>query len=244
MVKRKGKEIFFWYNPLSYKTKKLIEILNRYNHKHILEIGSGLTPFFPNIDRFESYTIVEPSKVFCDIANELITGELCNKNITIINGFIENIYIELYKFDFIFLSGVLHLAPNPNEILQAVHKLCHENTVFHVNVTNVYSLHNILGYEIGLIKNLFEQSETGIIYERNTRFDKKRLISFMEENGFEVIDSGTYIIKPFTNTQMEQMLEYNIIDEKVIEGLEKLIEYLPDFGAEVYVNVKKKNFWI
>jgi hypothetical protein len=34
-------------------------------------------------------------------------------------------------------------------------------------------------------------------------------------------------------------MDEGIIDEKVLLGLEGLIKYMPEFGAGIYVNVKK-----
>ena len=39
---------------------------------------------------------------------------------------------------------------------------------------------------------------------------------------------------------MEDLLKYDIINEKAIEGLEKIIKYFPEFGTEIYVNAKKR----
>ncbi len=158
----------------------------------------------------------------------------------LINGFIEDVYDKLGHYDTIIFSGVLHEVPNPNEVLQAIYKICNENTILRVNVSNVYSLHNLIGYEMGIIENLFKLNETDIRFKRHNKFDKKFLIEILKQNGFEIIEFGSYFIKPFTNQQMEQMLSKKIISEKVIEGLDKVIKYIPEFGAEIYANVKKR----
>ncbi|MHA1766082.1 MAG: hypothetical protein ACTSVK_07440, partial [Promethearchaeota archaeon] len=88
--------------------------------------------------------------------------------------------------------------------------------------------------------DLFEETKTGIRFNRKTRFDQEKLLQIVENNEFSVIEMGSYFIKPFTNEQMESMLEKNIINLKVIEGLEKIIKYFPKYGAEIYVNIKKK----
>ena len=134
----------------------------------------------------------------------------------------------------------MHEVIKPKEILQVIFNICAEDTIFHVNVPNIFSLHNLIGFEMGIIKNLFDLNETDIRFNRHTKFDKNLLTGMLTENGFEIIDYGSYFIKPFTNKQMEDLLKYDIINEKAIEGLEKIIKYFPEFGAEIYVNAKKR----
>ena len=68
----------------------------------------------------------------------------------------------------------------------------------------------------------------------------KSLSEIAEKSGFEIIDKGTYFIKPFTNIQFEQMIDAKIIGENIFRGLEKMIKYMPDLGAEMYINVKRE----
>ena len=222
------------------RKKQIIKFLNKYNSENILEIGCGLEPLFLYYNNFDTYTIIEPSEVFCDYARNKIRGKFINRNINIIQGYIESVYKTLENYNFIILSSLLHEIPNPNEILQDVNKICDANTVVHINVPNVYSFHNLLGYEMGIIKDIFEESDTGIRFSRHTRFDKKILINMLEVNGFEIIEDGSYFIKPFTNKQMEKILKEKIVNEDIIEGLEKMIKYFPEFGAEIYANAKRK----
>lgn len=36
---------------------------------------------------------------------------------------------------------------------------------------------------------------------------------------------------------MERMLNLNIINEDIIEGLDKIIKYMPDLGSEIFVDI-------
>ncbi|MCV3413760.1 hypothetical protein L8V81_03235 [Campylobacter lari] len=53
-----------------------------------------------------------------------------------------------------------------------------------------------------------------------------------------ILDSGSYFIKPFNHSKMSLCLENKIIDEKLLDGLYKLSDYIPEFGAEIFVNIK------
>ncbi|MGQ4876439.1 MAG: class I SAM-dependent methyltransferase [Promethearchaeia archaeon] len=234
----KNKKISFELILNEIRKKKIIEIYRKYKFKKILEIGCGLKPLFLYLDLYDKYTIVEPSKEFCNIAKGLIDKDNKDK-VFIIEDIIENVYTKLKDYDFIILSSLLHEVPDPNKILKAVYSIADDNTIIHINVPNVYSIHNLIGYKMNIIKNLFQETPTGKRFGRHTRFDMKRLIKILEDNNFKIIETGSYFIKPFANHQLEKMLEYDIINEQVIEGLEKIIVYLPEFGAEIYANVKK-----
>ena len=38
---------------------------------------------------------------------------------------------------------------------------------------------------------------------------------------------------------MSICLQENILNDQLLEGLEKMIKYIPEFGAEIFVNIKK-----
>ena len=58
-------------------------------------------------------------------------------------------------------------------------------------------------------------------------------------NKFEILDTGSYFIKPFTHYQMQKIIDINLLPKKFLEGLYGMISYIPDLGSEIYVNVKK-----
>ena len=54
---------------VKFRRKKVLEIINFYKPRSLLEIGCGLEPIGLHT-KLEQYTICEPSKYFCDIAKE------------------------------------------------------------------------------------------------------------------------------------------------------------------------------
>lgn len=66
-------------------------------------------------------------------------------------------------------------------------------------------------------------------------------MNIINESGLEIIDKGSYFIKPFTHKQMKKLQEDNILSEKMIEGLYDMSKYMPEIGAEIFVNSKIKN---
>lgn len=223
------------------RKKIVIEQCNKYEHRNILEIGCGMNPFFLDFKDYENMVIAEPGDAFADYARKLAEKE--EKRIEVISGFLEEQVERIkalgIKFDFIILSSVLHELDEPIKMLGAIRELCNENTVVHINVPNANSIHRLIAIEAGLIKDVHDQSEQMKKMQRRRIYDSELLKEDMEKAGLSIDDSGSYFIKPFTHLQMQRCLDEGIIDEKVLLGLEGLIKYMPQFGAGIYVNVKK-----
>ncbi|MBF7045964.1 methyltransferase domain-containing protein [Campylobacter volucris] len=222
-----------------YRRKKVLEILNKYNPKNILEIGCGMDSIFNYYKNFDKVTVIEPSDVFYNKA----INDLKDNNVEILNDFLENKIKTLKNnnFDFIICSSLLHEVNNPDSFLEDVLKVCIKGTIIHINVPNSASFHLLWAYESGLINKLGNLTNTAIKFQQNTTFDLNKLTQFMKNHigsGCIILDSGSYFIKPFNHSKMSLCLENKIIDEKLLDGLYKLSDYMAEFGAEIFVNVK------
>jgi len=221
------------------RRQKVLASLEKYPHKSILEIGCGPDPIFPFCKDFEKYTVVDPSQT---AKKSIKKYALKRPDIRFIPQYFEDVFKSLKEkkgYDVIILSGVLHEAPDPNKLLCAVYDVCQENTIVHINVPNVSSFHRFLALEMGIIKSLFEKSEAELKLGRITNFDKEALYGILEKNGFQVVSFGTYFVKLFSNEQMDNFLNLEIVDKSILVGLEKMIKYMPEFGCEMYVEAKK-----
>lgn len=223
------------------RKKKVMAQCNKYSHENILEIGCGMNPYFLDFKDYRNMVIVEPGGVFAENARKL--GKEKGKNISVISGFLEEQVEEVKKlnigFDFIILSSVLHELDDPGKMLKAVYELCGDNTVVHVNVPNANSVHRLIAIEAGLISDVHEQSSQMQKMQRRRTYDMDMLKEEMDKAGFKVVDSGSYFVKPFTHLQMQQCLDQKIFDARVLLGLENLVKYMPEYGAGIYVDVRK-----
>ena len=225
-----------------YRVAKLIELVNQYDHHHFLEIGCALWPFANFVDDYDKYTLVEPADKYVQNAKEVLQG----KNCKIIQGFFED-HFETLKdenYDLILASGLLHEVENPKKFLETALNLCYKKTVLILTVPNAEGFHRLLAYESGLIPNVFELGETNINMQKHRVFDMKTLLDFIHDvadnlnKQIEILDKGSYFIKPFTHEQMQKCLDIGIFDEKILDGLNKMIKYMPELGAEIYVVLK------
>ena len=220
---------------IKFRKKKVLEIIQQYEHKNILEVACWFEPLFKYFDDYVLMTVVDPCKEVIINAKELSVG---NHRVKCIQGFFED-QISLLansQYDFIIVSSLLHELENPLEFLTKLKSVCNHHTVVHLNVPNAYSFHRILAKEMGLIDEVFQKSDKQIILQQHTTFSLESLSEFLNNTGFKILERGSYFVKPFTHDQMHRMLTSGIIDEKVLEGLNNMVKYMPELGSEIYIN--------
>jgi SAM-dependent methyltransferase len=227
---------------LKYRKKKIIEKLNEYKPKRILEIGCGNDPLFLHYNKFDEFCIVEPSTKFFENAVK-VAGTHDNKDrIVIRNKFLENDldFLKDKNFDFVILAGLLHEVESPRIMLESVHRIINEDSILHINVPNAHSLHRIIALHAGLIGNVCDLSDFNKRFQQNTVFHLDQIKLLLEQNGFEVLGNGTIFVKPFTHSQMQKLIDLKILDDVIIEGLYNATKSFPDLGCEIYINAKIK----
>ena len=222
---------------VEYRRKMIIEQIDKYQPHRILEIGCGQEPLFQYV-KDKEWVIVEPSKVFCQIAENKISK---TDNVHILQGFFEEYVcqIENENFDMIICSGLLNEVEEPECMLEGIFKLCREKTVVHINVANAYSFHRILAKNMGIIADEHEMSERNILFQQNIVFDMDKLLEMVLKYQCEILDQGSYFVKPFTHRQMNDLLEKRIIDKRVLDGLYSMACDLPMLGSEIFINCRK-----
>lgn len=226
---------------LTFRRIKLLEEIKKYPHDKILEISCGKRPFFEDFKNFEELIIVEPTKAFYENAVELLKNhqELHSK-VILMNDFFENETERLksYTLDFIILSNVLQEIEDVSSFLWGLHKICQKDTIVHIVVPNAKSFHRLLAFEMDIIDSVYQLSDRNILLQQQTVFDLKSLTELLVKHGFSIVETGSSFIKPFTHKQMHDMLEHNIINEKTLDGLYRMVEYMPELGSEIFVNCK------
>ena len=220
------------------RRRQVLGTAARHPHRRLLEVGSGLEPLFLHLPSVEAYTLVEPVPEFCARARAL-AGD--SARVRVHQGTLEALAPELGQgFDLIVVSSLLHEVPDPNQLLQAVHGLCARETVVHVNVPNVRSLHRVLALEMGLLGQLSEPSEMERRFGRHTRFDREGFVKSLEATGLEVLRFATYFLKPFSHAQMEALFDSGILDRSALGALERVAERFPEHGAEMLAEVRRR----
>lgn len=224
---------------VKYRRKKVLEIFSKYLPKRILEIGCGMDSLFNYFSKFEKFVVVEPSETFLIKAQRDAEN---NSKIECIQGYVEYEVSNLKNknFDFIVVSGLLHEVESPINLIKSVSKICQKNTIVHFNVPNCQSFHLLWAYKSGLINELGKLTPNAKILQQNTVFDMDKLINMVQKENFEILESGSYFVKPFDHKKMMDCMNYDILDENLLDGLYNLSDFFPKNGAEIFVNCKMK----
>ncbi len=230
------------YEPyqVHYRKRNLLELMKKYGHRRILEVGCGSNPLFEEIHDFQRMVVLEPGPMFYRAAVKLLKKRSSIGEVVIYNKLLEDCLGPLKNeaFDFIVVSSLLHEVEKPEYFLRMVRSISNPNSVVHVNVPNAQSFHRLLALEMGLIANVFEKSKSQDRFQQHSVFTLETLSALAAKCGFKIFESGSYAIKPFTHRQMQAMLDKKVLTRAMIEGLYRMIKYIPDLGSEIFINIK------
>jgi SAM-dependent methyltransferase len=220
------------------RKRMLLSLLQKVRARRILEVGCGTESMFSHWRRFDRFVIVEPGPEFAARAR---SGAGNDTRISVVEDFIETAGrgLEGERFDVILVSGLLHEVPDPVEVLRVVRALCHQETLVHANVPNARSLHRLLALEMGLIRDLHEISERQLALSQPRTFDLSMLRALCARCGFDEIASGSYFVKPFSHSQMAQLHNAGMVNERMLHGLNGLERHLPGLGSEIFINLRR-----
>ncbi len=225
---------------LKYRKRKLIELIEKYEPKHILEIGCGTDPLFSYTNDDITYTIIEPIEEFCDIAKK----KNDKGKHRIINDYFDDSFNTKYSknesYDMVICSSLLHEIDEKKLFLKGLVNVASKDTIIHINVPNANSLHRVLAKEAHLIDDVHSISKRDRLFNHSLVFDMELLKKMVDDSGIQVVESGSYFCKPFSHDQMLKMLEDRIIDQNILDSLYELEKYIPGFGSEIYINGKIK----
>ncbi|PZV15269.1 MAG: hypothetical protein DCF20_10820 [Pseudanabaena sp.] len=152
---------------------------------------------------------------------------------------IEVSYFEEFSpdqtYDAIVLEGALHILKNPAQILQKAQNWLTESGVLHITVPHSLSFHRRLGVKMGILQDPVTNSERGEFFAQQSHFTQANLTSLLVDNGWEIKEIFSYLIKPFSNQQM-QKLE---LPETAIDALFELGREFPELANQIYVAVTR-----
>jgi uncharacterized protein YndB with AHSA1/START domain/2-polyprenyl-3-methyl-5-hydroxy-6-metoxy-1,4-benzoquinol methylase len=225
----------FELHQARFRRLAVLRSIERHNTRRILEVGCGLEPIFTSLASFDRCVIVEPAHDFAARARA-VSGS--DARITVVEARIEDAASRLTgeTFDAVIVSSLLHEVEDPGAILRAIRGLCRATTLLHVNVPNAASLHRQLAVAMDLIPSGDTLSEQQRRLQQRRVFDAESLDRLVTDAGFRVTSRDAILVKPFTHAQMEAMLGAGIIDERVLEGLDRLARQHPELASEISVD--------
>ncbi|HZF79599.1 MAG TPA: class I SAM-dependent methyltransferase [Rubrivivax sp.] len=225
------------FEPLQveYRRRRVLQEVARVQPRRLLEVGCGERPLFLDLPDTQ-VTVVEPAAEFAASAQRLA---LNRAGVRVVQACLEDFDCSTGPYDMVVVSCVLHEVPDAKALLDAVRRLCGPRSVVHVNVPHARSLHRLLAVAMGLIADPATPSDTQrTMQQRATPYDRQLLEAELARSGFCVIDGGTLFVKPFTHAQMQQLVDQGFMTTAMLDGLDRLVQWLPDLGSELWVNAR------
>ena len=136
-------------------------------------------------------------------------------------------------FDFIVLSSVLHEMPDRLVALRHVARLLKPAGKCIVVVPNATSLHRMLGVALGLLDDLQSQTPTEAKMGQFPAYTEAALTAHMEMAGLRLVTVHTFFLKPLSSEQMALAEEAGVLDQEMLDSLERLTRLMPSWGAEI-----------
>ena len=226
------------FEPLqaAYRKRRVLARIAVHRPGRLLEVGCAREPLFLDLPGQET-VVVEPTAVFADDARRLAHAR---PEVTVLEALLEEAPAQALgePFDMVVVSGLLHEVPDPQRLLQAVRRTCRAGGVVHVNVPSAGSLHRLLAVAMGLIADPAAESETQRLLQQRHVYDAAGLERELAAAGFRVRERGSILVKPFTHTQMQRLVDDGFLDRALLDGLDRLTEQLPDLGSEIWVDAE------
>lgn len=204
-------------------------ILEKCKGQTVLDIGSAdafmaeaLSPFFKRI------VAVDGSAELISRAKQRL-GD--NSNVELVNELAET-YSTDERFDIVLLSFILEHVNDPSEVLKRAANFVNDKGTLFIMVPNAHSLHRRVGVALGMLKNVDDFSEEDVRQGHRRVYTQDSLKHDIVQSGLVLEESGTFFIKPLSNTQMEQ------IDTKISDAFFEVGKDLQGLGSMIYAKCK------
>jgi 2-polyprenyl-3-methyl-5-hydroxy-6-metoxy-1,4-benzoquinol methylase len=218
------------------RRRVVLQQVHKHQPRRLLEVGCGVAPLFVDLPDV-ACVVVEPTASFHAAAARMAEG----RRDVELHQLTMEAYTPAQPFDFVVISGLLHEVPDPKAVLLAVRRCCTGASSVHVNVPNALSLHRLLAVAMGTISVPHAISETQRRLQQFRTFDAAQLHQLLNDAGFEVAESGSYFVKPFTHAQMQRLVDDRFLTDAMLDGLARLTDHLPQHGSEIFANARLRH---
>jgi len=223
----------FEHYAVKYRREVVLSSIKRHNATKILEIGCGAESIFEFLENKQGF-IIEPSNHLLNIAKNKLHK---SNNVNILNSTFESSEIDLKKFDYILISGVLHEVDDVDHFFSKLLEASVES-VIHINVPNGNSLHRHIGMRMGILRDNLDFSIFNQRYQIMSVFDLPKLRKLVQDHTFTEIDAGYYGFKPFTHMQMDKLMKNSDFGLDVVRAMYSVADIIPEFSTEMFIELR------
>jgi 2-polyprenyl-3-methyl-5-hydroxy-6-metoxy-1,4-benzoquinol methylase len=180
-------------------------------------LGSGLT----------RYTIVEGSR-------EIIEAFRAETPLPPYTEVVHSLFEEFHpkeKFDAIEMGFVLEHVNDPEAMVLRYSRFLAPGGALFIAVPNAKSLHRRIGYEAGVLDNLYRLSPEDLQLGHQRYFDYESLCKLVLEAGLKIVNVEGILLKPLTTCQLKSLS----LPPAVVEGLLKVGAGYPDISNAIFI---------
>jgi len=209
-----------------YRVSKILELCVG---ETVLDIGSAdafmaeaLAPFFKRIVAVDGST---------ELINRAKVRLRDRSNVELINMLIED-FNTPERFDLVILSFVLEHVSNPVAVLKKAAEFITPDGSMFVMVPNALSLHRRVGVALGILSEHDGLSDEDRRQGHRRVYTEEKLRTDFESANLQILEMGTFFIKPLSNPQMEQL------DTRIADAFFNISHDLPGLGSMIYAKVR------
>lgn len=197
---------------------------------NVLEMGCAdglITSILAN--QFESITAVDGSSVLIEKAKEKLANQ---PNVEFIISMFESMRLDK-RFDTVLQAHILEHVDNPVEIMSIGCDHLKDDGILIAEVPHAMSIHRMIGVKMGILPSVSSLSDSDIKIGHRRVYTIDALTKDAEQAGLKVIDSGGFLLKPLSNSQMDPW------PKDLVDAFFRLGKEIPQYAAEIYILCKK-----
>lgn len=219
---------------LDWYARRMVSTLQEHNYRSMISLGIGHTIVSTTVletmsETLEQYWIIDGSAEI--IANFKKNNSL-PEQVCLVNEWFEN-FVLPHKVDAIEMGFVLEHVDDPLEILKQYAQFLNPGGTLFIAVPNASSLHRIIGYEAGLLDNIYNLSPQDIGYGHKRYFDIQSLTELVHTAGLKITNTEGLLLKPIATSQMKALQ----LAPEVMTALMKVGVKYPELSNAIYMEV-------
>ncbi len=209
--------------------------IDKNKFKNILSLGIGhhivSDILAAKLDKeISKYVILEGSK---SIIDKFAIKTSHKDKVEVIHTYFED-YETDEKFDVIEMGFVLEHVDDPEFIVKKFKSFLSEKGSMFIGVPNARSLHRLIGFEAGLLEDVYKLSDYDHQLGHKRYFDLESISKVATNSGLKIENKIGLLLKPITTNQMQQLSWSG----NVINALIKLGDINPEISNCILIEAK------
>lgn len=134
------------------------------------------------------------------------------------------------RFDTVLLAHILEHVADPVKTLRIARRHLKKGGVLLIDVPNALSIHRQVGVRMGMLKTEYHLNAADRSIGHRRVYDFDRLRRDVLKAGLRIKKEGGIFLKPFSNAQMEKLL-----NRSGIQAFSTVGKKYPELAAEIYL---------